>query len=95
MKQISQEQGDKGKALKTLVHAGGAYDSDNKRVYLFDNLDRRDIPEVLTHEIGHAFNHFNLDFNKFMDFIADSGYDMVEFRKYFTTGNSYYQIAPP
>jgi hypothetical protein len=38
-------------------------------------------------------NHFNLEFEKFMDFIADSGYNMMEFRKYFAPGNSMYQIA--
>lgn len=93
VKQIVKNRETRVRLMKTLVHAGGAYDSDNKRVYLFDNLEIAEIPEVLTHEIGHAFNHFNLDFNKFMDFIASSGYDMVEFRKYFTQGNSYYQIA--
>jgi hypothetical protein len=28
-----------------------------------------------------------------MDFIADSGYNMMEFRRYFAPGNSMYQIA--
>jgi len=93
VKQIVKNREARVRLLKTLVHAGGAYDSDNKRVYLFDNLELKDIPEVLTHEIGHAVNHFNLEFNKFMDFVADSGYNMVEFRKFFSPVNRLYQIA--
>ena len=93
VKQIVKNKETRVRLMKTLIHAGGAYDSDNKRIYLFDNLSTKEIPEVLTHEIGHAVNHFNLEFAKFMKFIADSGYNMTEFRKYFAPGNSMYQIA--
>lgn len=93
VKQIVKNKEGRVRLMKTYVHAGGAYDSDNKRIYLFDNLTSREIPEVLTHEIGHAVNYFNLEFNKFMDFVADSGYNMLEFRKYFAEGNKHYQIA--
>jgi hypothetical protein len=93
VKQVVKNKEGRIKLLKTLVHAGVAYDSDNKRIYLFDNLELKDIPEVLTHEIGHAVNHFNLEFAKFMQFTADSGYNMLEFRKYFAPGNRMYQIA--
>lgn len=93
VKQIVKNQEQRVRLLKTLVHAGGAYDSDNKRVYLFDNLKLEEIPEVLTHEIGHAVNHFNLEFSKFMTFIGDSGFNMIEFRKYYANGNTMYQIA--
>ncbi|MFH1709492.1 MAG: hypothetical protein ABH860_00285, partial [bacterium] len=93
VKQIVKNKEARVRLLKALVHAGGAYDSDNKRVYLFDNLELKEIPEVLTHEIGHAVNHFNLEMTKFMEFIADSGYNMTEFRKYFAPGNRMYQIA--
>jgi hypothetical protein len=93
VKQIVKNKETRVRLLKTLIHAGGAYDSDNKRIYLFDNLSAKEIPEVLTHEIGHAVNHFNLEFAKFMKFIADSGYNMTEFRKYFAPGNAMYQIA--
>ena len=93
VKQIVKNKEARVRLLKALVHAGGAYDSDNKRVYLFDELELKEIPEVLTHEIGHAVNHFNLEMAKFMEFIADSGYNMTEFRKYFAPGNRLYQIA--
>lgn len=93
VKQIVKNREARVRLLKTLVHAGGAYDSDNKRIYLFDNLELKEIPEVLTHEIGHAVNHFNLEMTKFMEFIADTGYNMTEFRKYFAPGNRMYQIA--
>jgi len=93
VKQIVKNKEARVRLMKTFVHAGGAYDSDNKRIYLFDNLETREIPEVLTHEIGHAVNHFNLEFAKFLKFVADSGYNMTEFRKYFAPGNKMYQIA--
>jgi len=93
VKQIVKNKEARIRLMKTLVHAGGAYDSDNKRIYLFDNLETKEIPEVLTHEIGHAVNHFNLEFAKFLKFTADSGYNMTEFRKYFAPGNKMYQIA--
>ena len=75
------------------IDAGGAYDSDSKRVYIFDNVPMEDISEVLTHEIGHAVSHFNLEFEEFMDFVKDSGYNMMEFRKYFIPGNDMYNIG--
>lgn len=75
------------------VSAGGAYDAENKRVYIFDTAKLEEIPEILTHEIGHAVNHFNVEFNKFMDFIKDNGYNMTEFRKYFIPGNRMYQFG--
>ena len=93
VKQIVKNRETRVALMKTLIHAGGAYDGDNRRIYLFDDLGVEKIPEVLVHEIGHAFNHFNLDLNKFLDFIASSGYGMVEFRKCFNAGNSYYQIS--
>lgn len=76
-----------------LIHAGGAYDADNKRVFIFDPVAPEDIPEILIHEIGHAVSHFNMEFAQFMDFVKQSGYNMVEFRKYFVPGNQYHQIG--
>lgn len=75
------------------VSAGGAYVPDKKRVYIFDSVPEKEIPEVLTHEIGHAVNYFNLEFSKFMEFVADSGYNMVEFRRFFAPGNALHQFA--
>jgi len=75
------------------VSAGGAYVPEQKRVYVFDNVLEKDIPEVVIHEVGHAVNYFNLEFSKFMQFIRDSGYNMVEFRKFFIPGNKLYQIG--
>lgn len=75
------------------VHAGGAYDASMKRVYIFDEVPPEDLPGVLIHEIGHAVNHFNLEFKKFMKFVKDSGYNMTEFRKFFIPGNRLYQIG--
>ncbi len=76
-----------------LVHAGGAYVAEQKRVYIFDELPVSGIPEVLIHEIGHAVNHFNLSFGRFMDFVSKSGWNMTEVRRIFLKGNIYYQFG--
>ena len=47
----------------------------------------------MTHEIGHAVSYFNLEFQEFMEFVKNSGFDMIEFRKYFVQQNSFHQIA--
>lgn len=44
VKQVVKNKEGRIRLLKTLVHAGGAYDSDNKRIYLFDNLTLKEIP---------------------------------------------------
>ncbi len=75
------------------IDAGGAYDADSKRVYIFDNTKPEDIPEVLVHEVGHAVSHFNLQFKEFMEFVKGAGYNMVEFRKFFVPGNKFHQIG--
>ncbi len=75
------------------VSAGGAYVPEQKRIYIFDSVPEKDIPEVLIHEVGHAVNYFNLEFSKFMEFIKDSGYNMLEFRRFFIPGNRLYQIG--
>lgn len=82
------------KLLKNaLVHAGGAYVAEQKRVYLFDELPPEEIPEVLIHEIGHAVNHFNLSFARFMDFVKESGWNMKEMRRVFFNDNKLYQFG--
>jgi hypothetical protein len=94
VRQVIKNQQYRVKLLSGLrIDAGGAYDADSKRVYIFDNVPIEDIPEVLTHEVGHAVSHFNLEFEKFMEFVKDSGYNMVEFRKYFVPGNQMYNIG--
>jgi len=75
------------------IDAGGAYDADSKRIYVFDNVTPEGIPEVLVHEIGHAVSHFNLEFAEFMEFVKDAGYNMTEFRKFFIPGNKFHQIG--
>ncbi|MBU1022423.1 MAG: hypothetical protein KKF07_07280 [Candidatus Margulisbacteria bacterium] len=76
-----------------MVSAGGAYDADSKTVFIFDNVPPEGIPEVLTHEVGHAVSHFNMEFEKFMDFVKQSGYNMQEFRRYFIPGNNLHQFG--
>jgi len=75
------------------IDAGGAYDADSKRVYIFDNTEPQEIPQVLVHEVGHAVSHFNLEFKEFMEFVKKAGYNMSEFRKFFIPGNKLHQIG--
>lgn len=94
VKQIIKNHEYRARLLSGLrIDAGGAYDADSKRVYIFDNVEPEDIPEVLVHEVGHAVSHFNLLFSEFMDFVKASGYNMVEFRKFFVPGNQLHQIG--
>ncbi|MCX5749962.1 MAG: hypothetical protein NTZ10_06975 [Candidatus Saganbacteria bacterium] len=76
-----------------LIHAGGAYVAEQKRIYLFDELPQEEIQEVLVHEIGHAVNHFNLSFERFMDFVRQSGWNMTEMRRVFFNSNRMYQFG--
>lgn len=76
-----------------LVHAGGAYVAEQKRVYLFDDLPLKEIPDVLIHEIGHAVNYFNVSFERFMEFVQQSGWNMTEMRRVFFNDNRLYQFG--
>lgn len=75
------------------LHAYGAYEPTQKTIFLFDNITSQMIPEVVTHEVGHAVHYFNIEFRKFMEFVETCGYNMVEFRKFFIPGNRFYQIG--
>ena len=75
------------------LHAYGAYDPNQKTIFLFDKTPQDMIPEVVTHEVGHAVHYFNMEFQKFMEFVALCGYNMTEFRKFFIPGNKYYQMG--
>lgn len=76
-----------------LIHAGGAYVAEQKRIYLFDQIKQEEIPEVLVHEIGHAVNHFNVSFERFMTFVRESGWNMTEMRRVFFNDNKLYQFG--
>ncbi len=76
-----------------LIHAGGAYVAEQKRVYIFDELPEEKIPEVLIHEVGHAVNHFNLSFETFKDFVKNTGWSMTEMRSVFYDKNKYFQFG--
>ncbi len=94
VKQIVKNKEIKVKLLKNaLVHAEGAYVAEEKRVYLFDGIAPEMIPEVLVHEVGHAVNHFNLAFSRFMDFVKNGGWNMTEMRRMFFSGNRMYQFG--
>lgn len=94
VKEIVKNKSHRVRLLKNaLIHAGGAYVAEQKRIYLFDDLSIEEIPEVLIHEIGHAVNHFNLSFSRFMEFIKNTGWDMIEMRPVFYNSNKMYQFG--
>jgi hypothetical protein len=94
VKEIVKNKSIKVSLLKgALVHAGGGYVAEQKRVYIFDDLPPEMIPEVLVHEIGHAVNHFNLSFERFMEFIKENGWNMQEMRSVFFNDNKLYQFG--
>lgn len=75
------------------IHAGGAYSPEEKRIYLFDEINEKEIPEVLVHEIGHAVNYYSLPFEKFMEFVKDNGWRMTEMRPVYYNDNKYFQFG--
>jgi len=94
VKEIVKNKSNRIRLLKNaLIHAGGAYVAEQKRIYLFDDLEIGEIPEVLIHEIGHAVNHFNVSFARFMEFVQDTGWRMKEMRPVFYSGNKMYQFG--
>jgi hypothetical protein len=79
---------------KRQIHAEGAYDEATRTIYIFDGLkDEAELEKVLTHEIGHAVNYYNLLFEKFMEFVRINSWNIVEFRQIFIPGNALFNIA--
>lgn len=79
---------------KRMIHAGGAYDENTRTIYLFDNLKSEEaIEKVLTHEIGHAVNYYNLLFEKFMEFVRINEWEITELRQTFDARNTYYNFV--
>lgn len=94
VKEIVKNKKQRVKLKKKFIHAGGAYDEANRRVYLFDNLeDGAEMEKVLTHEIGHAVNYYNLLFDKFMEFVKINDWQAVEFRPIFNPDNEFYSFG--
>lgn len=94
VKEIVKNKKQRVKLKKKFIHAGGAYDEANRRVYLFDNLEDADeLEKVLIHEIGHAVNYYNLLFAKFMEFVKINDWQAVEFRPVFNPDNEYYSFS--
>lgn len=89
VKKIIKNQKSRVVLKKRQIHAEGAYDEASRTIYVFDNLkDEAELEKVLTHEIGHAVNYYNLLFEKFMEFVRMNGWDIVEFRQTFDPANS-------
>jgi hypothetical protein len=75
------------------IHAGGAYVPEKRRIYIFDEVPEKNIGEVLTHEVGHAVNYYNLAFSKFMEFVQEGGWNIIEFRPIFIAQNKFFQFS--
>ena len=71
----------------------GAYDKENKRVFIFE-LDRPDqLATVLKHEIGHAVHSYNMAFEEFFVFMLKSGWNVACHEQQYIHGNSLYNMG--
>jgi hypothetical protein len=71
----------------------GAYDKDNKRIYIFELDKPEQASQVLKHEIGHAVHSHNLSLKDFFAFMLESGWKVAYHEQHYITGNSLYNIG--
>lgn len=79
---------------KRMIHANGAYDENTKSIYIFDNVaTAEELEKVITHEVGHAVNYYNLLFEKFMEFVRINDWEIAEFRQAFFPQNTLFNLG--
>jgi len=71
----------------------GAYDKDNKRIFLFELDKPSQVENVIKHEVGHAVHSYNMKFEEFYVFMLRSGWDVAYHEQKFIPGNQYYNIG--
>ncbi len=79
------------KMYKSKVY--GAYDKENKRVFIFELDSPAQVATVLKHEIGHAVHSYNIPFEYFFLFVLKSGWDVAYHEQQFVSGNSFYNMV--
>jgi hypothetical protein len=71
----------------------GAYDKDNRRIYLFNDLSDNQLVRTLTHEVGHAVHSHQMHIGEFFKFMAAAKWDLVKQEQTFIPGNALYNIG--
>lgn len=71
----------------------GAYDKDNKRIYLFEMENNDQLPTVLKHEIGHAVHSYNISYERFFAFALQSGWTVARHEQQYIPGNALYNLG--
>jgi hypothetical protein len=71
----------------------GAYDKENKRIYLFEMESKDQLPTVLKHEIGHAVHSYNMTYEDFFAFALRSGWNVAYHEQQYIPGNTLYNLG--
>lgn len=71
----------------------GAYDNDNKRMYIFELDKPEQMQSVVKHEVGHAVHSNNMTFEDFFIFSLRSGWDVAYHEQRYIPGNELYNIG--
>ncbi|MFH1429876.1 MAG: hypothetical protein ABIH39_09075 [Candidatus Margulisiibacteriota bacterium] len=71
----------------------GAYQKDQRRIYLFESCPLGNIRETLLHEIGHAVHSYNVSTKTIMKNIRKLGWTLQEYKQTFLANNTYYPIV--
>lgn len=71
----------------------GAYDQENKTVYIFELDNPKQILAVLKHEVGHAVHSNNMNFRDFFLFALKSGWNVAYHEQCYIPSNELYNIG--
>ncbi|MFC1478796.1 hypothetical protein ACFL57_04990 [Candidatus Margulisiibacteriota bacterium] len=71
----------------------GAYQKDQRRVYLFESCPMSKIRETMLHEIGHAVHSYNVSVKTIMKNIRKLGWKLQEYKQTFLANNTFYPIV--
>ncbi len=71
----------------------GAYDKDNKRIYLFEMENKAQLATVLKHEIGHAVHSYNMTYETFFAFALRTGWNVAYHEQQYIPGNTLYNLG--
>ena len=71
----------------------GAYEKENRRIYIFKNMDDDSLRKTLSHEVGHAVHNHRMTVYDFLVFLQSTKWKMFRQEQSFITGNSLYNIG--
>ena len=71
----------------------GAYDKENRRIYLFKDMDESTLRKTLTHEIGHAVHSHRVSLYDFLRFTLAMNWKIYRQEQSYIQGNLLYNIG--